>query len=105
MVATSTTKRLLELKEDVTSSTWFKEHSLVFTDDAQLEEKTHRVLEEEKIEFLRCIDHTSKVSSIILMSGWSLLNSFQPCLFLPSPFSWYRRRIIRVRNGTDKDTH
>ncbi|KAI6653012.1 E3 SUMO-protein ligase [Oopsacas minuta] len=60
MVA-STTKRLLELKEDVTSSTWFKEHSLVFTHDAQLGEKHIVVLEEEKTEFFtRCIDNTSK---------------------------------------------
>ena len=48
----STTKRLLELK-DVTSSTWFQEHSLVFTDDAQLGEKHIVVLEEKKSEFLQ----------------------------------------------------
>ena len=35
----STTKTLMELKENVNSSTWFKDHSLVFTDAKQLRAK------------------------------------------------------------------
>ncbi|KAI6649896.1 Zinc finger protein [Oopsacas minuta] len=83
MVA-STTKRLLELKEDVTSSTWFKEHSLVFTDDAQLGEKHIVVLEEEKSEFLHkvyrpylqsVIDHINvRMESTELISAMSVFD-------------------------------
>lgn len=35
----STLKRLKELKEDTDTTTWFKDHSTVFTDPAQLGEK------------------------------------------------------------------
>ena len=83
MVA-STTKRLLELKEDATSSTWFKEHSLVFTDDAQLGEKHIVVLEEEKSEFLykvyrpylqSVIDHINvRMESTELISAMSVFD-------------------------------
>ena len=43
-----TTKRMKELKENV-SSTWFKDHSLVFTHTAQLGPKHSVVTEEENI--------------------------------------------------------
>ena len=49
----STTKRLKELKERVSSSTWFKDHSLVFTDNSQLGAKNIVVTEEEKAGFLQ----------------------------------------------------
>ena len=49
----STTKRLKELKERVISSTWFKDHSLVFTDNLQLGAKKIVVTEEEKAGFLQ----------------------------------------------------
>ena len=82
-MSASTTKRLLELKEDVTSSTWFKEHSLVFTDDAQLREK-HIVVLEEKSEFLykvyrpylqSVIDHINvRMESTELISAMSVFD-------------------------------
>ena len=43
----STTKRLRELKNDASSSTWFKDHSLVFTDAAQLGGRNIAVTDEE----------------------------------------------------------
>ena len=49
----STTKRLKEQKERVSSSTWFKDHSLVFTDNLQLGAKKIVVTEEEKAGFLQ----------------------------------------------------
>ena len=83
-IVASTTKWLLELKEDVTSSTWFKEHSLVFTDDAQLWEKHIVVLEEEKSEFLykvyrpylqSVIDHINvRMESTELISAMSVFD-------------------------------
>ena len=48
----STTKRLIDLKENVSSSTWFKDHSMVFTDAAQLGAKNIVVTNEEKEAFL-----------------------------------------------------
>ena len=48
----STTKRLMELKEDVNTGTWFKNHSSVFTDDAQIGAKNIVVTEEENNLFL-----------------------------------------------------
>ena len=87
MVA-STTKRLLELKEDVTSSTWIKEHYLVFTDDAQLVEKHFVVLEDEKSEFLykvyrpylqSVIDHINvRMDSTELISAISVFDRHLP---------------------------
>ena len=47
----STTKRLKELKERVSSSTWFKDHSLVFTDSSQLGAK--KIVVTEKAGFLQ----------------------------------------------------
>ena len=48
----STTRRLMELKENVNACTWFKNHSSVFTGDAQLGAKNIVVTEEEKNLFL-----------------------------------------------------
>ena len=58
----STTNLLMELKENEHSSTWFKDHSLVFTDRAQLGSKHIIVMEEEITVFLR------KVSRLYLQS-------------------------------------
>ena len=49
----STLERLKELKEDTDSTTWFKDHSTVFTDPAQLGEKSVAVTESMKTHFLR----------------------------------------------------
>ena len=49
----STTKRLKELKEGVSSSTWFKDHSLVLTNNSQLGAKKIVVTEEKKAGFLQ----------------------------------------------------
>ena len=50
----STTKRLKEIKEDVSSSTsWFKDHLMVFSDTAQLGSKGIIVTEIEKSTFLQ----------------------------------------------------
>ena len=53
----STTRRLMELKENVNTCTWFKNHSSVFTDDAQLGAKNIVVTEEEKNLFLHKVYH------------------------------------------------
>ena len=58
----STTNLLMELKEYEHSSTWFKDHSLVFTDRAHLRSKHIIVMEEEITVFLR------KVSRLYLQS-------------------------------------
>ena len=83
MVA-STTKRLFELKEDVTSSTWFQEHSMVFTDDARLGDRHIVVSEEEKNEFFHkvyrpyrqsVIDHINvRMESTELISAMSVFD-------------------------------
>ena len=80
----STTKRLKELKEDVNSSTWFKDHSLVFTDTAQLGSRSIVVTEEEKSVFLHkvyrpylqsVIDHiTARMESNDLISSMSVFD-------------------------------
>ena len=77
----STTKRLMELKEDVNSSTWFKAHSLVFTDTAKLGSKH---IEEEKSAFHHkvyrpylqsVIDHiTARMESNDLISSMSVFD-------------------------------
>ena len=51
-MADSTTKWLKELKEMVSTSTWFKDHPLVFTDNLQLGAREIVVTEEEKAGFL-----------------------------------------------------
>ena len=48
----STTKRLRELKSPTSSSTWFNDHSLVFTDTAQLGERNIAVTDEDKTAFV-----------------------------------------------------
>ena len=80
----STTKRLKELKEDVNSSTWFKDHSLVFTDTAQLGSRSIVVTEEEKSVYLHkvyrpylqsVIDHiTARMESNDLISSMSVFD-------------------------------
>ena len=65
------------------SSTWFKEHSLVFTDDAQLGDRHIMVLEEDKSEFLHkvyrpylsVIDHINvRMESTELVSAMSVFD-------------------------------
>ena len=80
----STTKRLMELKEDVNTSTWFKNHSSVFTDDAQLGAKNIVVTEEEKNLFLHkvyrpymqsVVDHINRrMESTDLISAMSVFD-------------------------------
>ena len=53
----STIKRLKELKEDTDTTTWFKDHSTVFTDPAQLGEKSIAVPETMKTHFLQEVYH------------------------------------------------
>ena len=55
LMVNSTTERLTEIKENVNSTTWFKNHSLVFTDDTQLGGKNIVIMEEEKIQFLQTV--------------------------------------------------
>lgn len=80
----STTKRLMELKTNVNTSTWFKNHSSVFTDDAQLEAKNIVVTEEEKNLFLHkvyrpcvqsIVDHINRrMESTDLISAMSIFD-------------------------------
>ena len=82
----STTKRLIELKDNVSSSTWFKDHSLVFTDTAQLGAKNIVVTNEEKEAFLQkvyrpylqsVIDHiSSRMESSDLISSMSVFDPY-----------------------------
>ena len=51
----STTKRLNELKESPQSSTWFKDHCLVFRDPTQLEMKEIEVTDVMKEDLTKCI--------------------------------------------------
>ena len=79
----STTKRLKEMK-DVSSSTWFKDHSMVFTDTAQLGSRNIVVKEEDKSAFLRkvycpylqsVIDHiNARMESNDLISSMSVFD-------------------------------
>ena len=72
-MASSTTKRLTELKEHPNTSTWFKDHSAVFTDPSQLGDKQVIVSEDKKAAFLQNIVHIYRVLSIISTVEWSLL--------------------------------
>ena len=60
----SPTKRLNELKEKVSSGTWFKDHSLVFTDTSQLGARKIVVTEEEKAGFLQK-EYRSSLQSVL----------------------------------------
>ena len=60
----SITKWLQELKGMVRSITWFKDHSLVFTDNSQLGAKKIVVTEEEKAGFLQKV-YRSYLQSVI----------------------------------------
>ena len=81
----STIKRLRELKNHTSSSTWFKDHSLVFTDAVQLGERNIAVTDEEKAAsvekvyhpYLQCvIDHINgRMESTELISFMSV---FEP---------------------------
>ena len=80
----STTRRLMELKENVNTCTWFKNHSSVFTDDAQLGTKNIVVTEEEKNLFLHkvyrryvqsIVDHINgRMESTDLISAMSIFD-------------------------------
>ena len=80
----STTKRLMELKEYVNTSTWFKNNSSVFTDDTQLGAKNIVVTEEEKNLFLHkvyppygqsVVDHINRrMESTDLISAMSIFD-------------------------------
>ena len=48
LMVESTTQRLKELKENIDSSTWFKDHCAVFTDPSQLGAKDIDVTESMK---------------------------------------------------------
>ena len=65
----STTKRLKEMK-DVSSSTWFKDHSMVFTDTAQLGSRNIVVKEEDKSAFLQKV-YRPYFQSVILTQEWN----------------------------------
>ena len=52
-IVESTLERLKELKENTDTTTWFKDHSTVFTDPAQLGEKSIVVTETMKTHFLQ----------------------------------------------------
>lgn len=60
----STLERLKELKEDTDTTTWFKDHSTVFTDPAQLGEKSIDVTESMKTHFLQNV-YCPYVQSVI----------------------------------------
>ena len=63
-VVDSTTKQLKEMK-DVSSSTWFKDHSMVFTDTAQLGSRNILVREEDKSAFLQKVYRQPYLQSVI----------------------------------------
>ena len=78
----NTTKQLMELKENVKSSTWFKNHSSLFTDDAQLGAKNTVVTEEEKNLFLHKVYRPYCKVLLTTFIGWSLQILLLLCLFL-----------------------
>jgi len=53
----STLERLKELKEDTNTTTWFKSHSAVFTDPAQLGERRSRIECTDLISSMAVFDH------------------------------------------------
>ena len=63
-----TTKRLMELKENINTGTWFKNHSSVFSDDAQLGAKNIVVTEEEKSLFLHKVYRPYVQSVVVLIN-------------------------------------
>ena len=76
----STTERLKELKERVSSCTWFKDHSLVFTDNSQLRARKIVVTEEEKAGFLQNVYRPYlRVSLTISITEWSQPISCDRC--------------------------
>ena len=82
----STTKRLRELKNHTSSSTWFKSHCLVFTDAAQLGERNIAVTDEEKAAFVEKVYHPYLQSVTDHINGRmectelvSSMSVFDPC--------------------------
>ena len=82
-----TTKRLTELKESLKSSTWFKDHCLVFSDPTQLGMKEIEVTDVKKTDFERnvyrpylqsVIDHINgRMESTDLISSMSVFDPRQ----------------------------
>ena len=78
----STTKWLMELKENINISTWFNNHSSVFTDNVQLRANNIVVTEKEKNLFLHrvycpyvqsVVDHINRrMESTDLISAMSI---------------------------------
>ena len=83
-IVDSTIKRLRELKGNTNSSTWFKHHSSVFSDTAQLGDRNIVVTEEEQDRFIQTvyqpyiqsvIDHINfRMKSTDLISAISLFD-------------------------------
>ena len=83
----STTKRLKELKESPKSSTWFKDHCLVFSDSTQLGTKEIQVTDVMKADFEQniyrpylqsVIDHINgRMESTDLISSMSVFDPHQ----------------------------
>lgn len=96
----------MELKTNVNTSTWFKNHSSVFTDDAQLEAKNIVVTEEEKNLFLHkvyrpcvqsIVDHINRrMESTDLISAMSI---FDP--HLPTEYKLADYGIEKIRTPTN----
>ena len=78
----STTKRLMELKENVNTCTWFKNHSSVFTDDVQLGAK--KLWSQRKKRTCFFTWSTIRTCKVLLTTliGWSLQLLSLLCLFL-----------------------
>ena len=55
MLVQGTVARLMEIKEDVSSTTWFKDHTAVFTDPGELGTRNSTVTETEQDNFLQNI--------------------------------------------------
>ena len=69
-----TTKQPIEPKEDVSSSTWFKDHSLVFTDPKQLAAKMlWSQMRRRMLHFFRCIVHIHRMPLTISVGEWTPL--------------------------------
>ena len=81
MLVQGTVTRLMEIKEDVSSTTWFKDHTAVFTDPGQL---GTRNIETEQDNFLRniyrpyiqsVVDHiSSRLRSSDIVSSFSVFD-------------------------------
>ena len=81
----STTKQLKELKERVSSSTWFKDHLLVFTDNSQLGAKKTVITEEEKTGFLQKVYRPYLQSVIDHINGRMESTDFLSSMYVFDP--------------------